>query len=204
MFHGYGHVYIKSVNLSHNKANYYSSLCSWPSIINEETKHGSDVIFCSFSNNTAQNQYCIFISNTYNTLCTHEIRHCNIIENEASNTIYSKGKTDIISSCISGNKNPCFYIEDSNSFITLYFCSIDNEEGSFTSHGTTKSFIHGLTFLETGFCDSSFDVVYSLIPSSPNEIKTRKCQCTEILHNYFSISYHTLHCMFFLIYIYSF
>ena len=117
----------------------------------------------------------------------------------------SRGKTDIISSCISGNKSPIFYTYDSKSFITLYFCSISHEEetvkGSFTSHGSTKSFIHGLTFISTGFCESSFDVLDSLIPTK-NPIF--HCKCTEILHNYFPISYHTLHCMFFLLCIFSF
>ena len=89
MFHYYGHVYIKSVNLSHNKANYNSALTCWPNRIHEETNHGSDVLYCSFSNNTATNNYCVIVDNEYNSLCTHEIKNCNIILNDAKNAIYS-------------------------------------------------------------------------------------------------------------------
>ena len=57
MYHEKGHVYIKSLNLSYNKANERSVLCCWPIKINEETKHGIDVLYCSFSNNTSITQH---------------------------------------------------------------------------------------------------------------------------------------------------
>ena len=47
-FHEFGYVYIKSVNLSHNKVNSTSRIYCFPDTINEETNHGSDIIYCSF------------------------------------------------------------------------------------------------------------------------------------------------------------
>ena len=95
MVHQY--VYIKSVNSSHNKANYTSALRCLPTKIDAETNHGSDVLYCSFSNNTATIHQCIQMNNKYNSSCLHEIQNCNIIGNKATNTIYSKGKIKYLS-----------------------------------------------------------------------------------------------------------
>ena len=154
MYHKFGHVYIKSVNLSHNKANYCSALHCLPNKINEETNHGSDVLYCSFSNNTATSQKCVIVDNQFNTSCTHGIKNCNIIENNSSNTICSRGKLEIISSFISGNKNPCFYTY-AQTIITLSNCSVDNMvetgPGSITSSGS-PTFILQLTFISSNDC----------------------------------------------------
>ena len=71
MYHYSGNIYIKSVNLSHNKASERSPLSCEPTKINEETNHGSDVLYCSFSNNTVTNQQCIYLYNQYITLHVH-------------------------------------------------------------------------------------------------------------------------------------
>ena len=169
MYHYAGNVYIKSLNLSRNKASERSPLSCEPNKINEEANHASDVLFCSFSNNTAKSQHCIYLYNFSYASCTHEIKNCNIIENKAKNTIWCRGSTDIISSCILNNGDPCFY-SSSNSKITLYFCSVDNMKQSdsnfVTSHGSTTSFIHGLTFIITGDCVNIFDTIGSLTPSN--------------------------------------
>ena len=174
MFHAYGHVYYKSVNLSHNKADYGSAFRFEPNKINEKTKHGSDVLYCSFSNNTSTTQFCVIVSNQHDTSSRHEFKNCNIIKNRAINTITSRGKLDIISSCILNNGDSCFYTESSESIITLYSCSVDNTKqsgsGFVTSHGSTNSFIHGLTFISTGVCKASFDVIGTLIPTPYPEI----------------------------------
>ena len=81
MYHERGHVYIKSVNLSHNKANYNSALYCEQNKINEETNHGSDVLYCSFSNNTATTQHCIYLTYS-NSANKHEFKNCNIILND--------------------------------------------------------------------------------------------------------------------------
>ena len=44
------------MNLLHNKANSHSALTCAPDLINEETNHESDIIYCLFSNNTIENQ----------------------------------------------------------------------------------------------------------------------------------------------------
>ena len=159
MVHTYGHVYIKSVNLSHNKASYNSALYCGPNKIHEETNHGSDVLYCSFSNNTATTQYCVIVGSTA------EIKNCNIILNDAKNTIYGSGQTDVISCCVMNNtKRPVF-----SGSITLYNCSVSSDQFEESNVNTnslgTTTFIHGLTFLETGSCYASFDVIDSLIPT---------------------------------------
>ena len=190
----YGSISIKSVNLSHNKSNSTSALGCQPNKINTQTGYGTDVLYCSFSNNTATSQHCIYF-NYDNLADKYEIKKCNIIENNATKTIYSRGNTDIISSCILKNKEPNFYTYDSSSNIYLILCSVDNINekglGSLTSHGTTTTFLHGLTFISTGFCESSFDCFGSLIPSSPEQIKIYHCSSFIIsLHrNLFLISF---------------
>ena len=162
--HQYGYISVRSVNLSHNKANERSALYCGPNLINQETKHGSNIIYCSFSNNTAETQNCVLVSNHYGTSdITHEIKNCNIIENNSTKTILCKGNTDIILSCILNNSSPCFYTDSPDSFITLYFCCVDNMketgEGSLTSSGSITTFILGLTFISTDSCYSSFDPI---------------------------------------------
>ena len=168
MVHYYGHINITSMNLSHNESKERCGLYCGPNKIDEKTKHGSDVLFSSFENNTATTQHCIIVSNYHGgSTITHEIKNCNIIENNSTKTILCKGKTDIISSFILGNKDPCFYTDDSNTFITLYNCSVDNIEetgvGTLTSYGSA-TFIHYLTFISTGSCYASFVIFDSLVP----------------------------------------
>ena len=56
---------------------------------------GNVISYCSFANNTATKQYCIILSNEYNTeTCKNEVRTSNIIENKANRTIYSRGETN--------------------------------------------------------------------------------------------------------------
>ena len=165
MYHYAGHVYIKSVNLSHNKADSFSALTCEPTQINEKTKHGSNVLYSSFSNNTAKSKYCIRMNNEYNSSCTHEIKNCNIILNEGRNTIRGDGQTDVISCCVMNNtKIPVF-----SGSIKLYNCSVSSDQFKLSFVNTnsvgTTTFIHGLTFISTGFCQANFDVIGSLIPT---------------------------------------
>ena len=158
MAHTFGNIYIKSVNLSRNKAKYYSALCCGPSKINDETNYGTDIISCSISNNTATHQYCIYL--TYNNSTNkHQIKNCNIIENNSSNTIYSNGKTNIYFSSIINNNEPCFGISETESKITLSMCSTDKTELSTVSingQQITDSSLLSLPYIHTGFCDISF------------------------------------------------
>ena len=94
MVHNHGHVYIKSLNLSNNNANYYSALICNPNKNNEETSHGNDIIYSSISNNTATIQYCVVVGSTA------EIKNCNIISNQGKNTIHGSDQTDVISCCV--------------------------------------------------------------------------------------------------------
>ena len=170
MAHGYGYVYIKSVNLSHNKANSHSALTSAPELNNEETNHGSDVLYCSFSNNTADSQFCILVNNHHNESCTHQIKNCNIIENNSPKTIYSNGETNIYQCSILNNGNPCFYTEDENSKIIISSsytdCFEEDDSIIFQENEQIHPFIYALTFYETGECQNLFVQIH--IPKLTN------------------------------------
>ena len=120
------------------------------------------IIFCSILNNTATSQQCIYLNNGNNVPCTHEIKNCNIIENEANNIIHSQGETNIYFSLFMNNLSPYFSVENSNSKFILCFCCIDNPaqiESSAISQNEnqiTDSSILSLPYLKTGFCDISF------------------------------------------------
>ena len=157
----YGHIYIKSVNCSNNEANSYSALACYPNQISEETKHGSDISYSSFSNNTA-NQYCLVVSNYYGiSESKHEIKNCNIIENNSSKTIRSLGETNIYHCSVLNNISPYFSIPNSDSKIILSMCYTDKKDtelGSVTQNENLISdqFIHSLSFIETGKCVNHF------------------------------------------------
>ena len=163
IYHAQGHVYIKSVNLSHNKAKSCSALNCNPNKVNEETKHGSDIIYCSFSNNTAKNQYCIMMNNEFNEICTYELKNCNIIDNISPKTIWSQGETKMTFCSIMNNVNPCFFTETSEtseSSITLVQCYTDSKNGensnSFIETETRNPFLNAITFYSTGQCENFF------------------------------------------------
>ena len=190
MVHQQGHVYIKSVNISHNKVNSYSALSCGPNKNNEETNHGSDVLYCSFSNNTATSKFCIIFDSVYNSSCTHEIKNCNIILNEGNNLIYGIGQTDAISCCIMNNtKRPIF-----SGLLTLYNCSVSSDqfEGSTVNTDSlgTITFIHGLTFISTGSCYASFDAIGSLIPTQIP--RTKNCVRNTCDKSIFSFLEHVM------------
>ena len=162
MYHQYGNITIKSLNVSHNYAEERSAPCCEPSKILLETKHGCDIIYCSFANNTSTSQFCVLVSNFYGPSdITFEIKNCNIVKNKAIKTIYSRGNSDIISSCILENRNPYFFIEDSTTVVTLSSCCINSMTysgiGTITGNGPTTSFLHALTFIKTGHCVNIYD-----------------------------------------------
>ena len=207
-YHDYGFVHIKSTNYSHNSAREKSAIESKPNKAGEEPNVANLIDFSTFSNNTAKTQYCIQLTDiNYNT-AKQFIRYSNIIENNATYTFCIQGKVNITHCCILQNGNPCFRTKDSYAEIFLINCTIDNTNetgsGDVKQIGSITSFINGLTFISTGSCHASFDVVGSLSPSVPTKNSLCNCKCTQIPQNYFSISYHTLNCMFFLFCIYSF
>ena len=106
MVHVSGPIHVESVNLSQNIARYRSALTCWPTKT-QSGEIGSDISYCSFTNNTARNQYCIYL--TYGVQSNkHVIQKSNIIENKAPNTIYSNGETKICQSYIQNNGKTCF------------------------------------------------------------------------------------------------
>ena len=172
MVHNYGHVYIKSVNLSNNKASIVSALRSQPNKNNEETDYVSDISYCSFSNNTATVQYCIYL--TYSGESNkYEIKNSNIIGNNSSKTIGSHGETSITKTCILHNLSPSYFTSNSQSSISLYYCTSDNLEkdgiGSVQIIEKTNPFVLGLVFIETGSCVNVIEKIGNFI----------KCQCTK-------------------------
>ena len=174
------HCEAKGSHTMYNKANSYSAVYCIPNQKNEETNHGIDIIFCSFSNNTAIKDQCIRIKNEQNNLFSNEIQNSNIIGNNASNTIHSQGQTNIYHCSIMKNGNPCFSLEDENSKFTIHSCYIDslNEAGSVSFFETKKihPFILALTFYETGDCHNLF---VQFLPS----LNCRTFEKRNILHN---------------------
>ena len=159
MYHERGYIYIKSVNFSHNKASERSALCCAPNQINDGTNHGSDVLYCSFFNNTAT-QNCIYFT-SYDSADKSEIKNCNIIENNSTKTIHSGREITIYLSSFINNISPYFSMANTNSKIILTLCYIDKTESELGSisqneNQTSDSSILSLPYFQTGFCDISF------------------------------------------------
>ena len=159
MAHDYGIIHIKSVNLSNNKAKTCCALICQPSLNDPETGFGSEINFCSFSNNTATNERCIAMRNAYNKSCSHRIKNSNVIGNKANKTVFSCGNTNIYLSLFINNDNSCFSTENINDRIILTLCYID--EIDFVSISQNNSQISdplllSLPSFETGFCIHNF------------------------------------------------
>ena len=76
VYHRYGHIRIKSLNISHNKADSISALRCAPSQV-DENSFGTFINYCSFANNTS-NENSICLSDLYYDNCQHEIKNSNI------------------------------------------------------------------------------------------------------------------------------
>ena len=167
MAHTYGKIEIKSVNLSHNRAEFYSAIALLPNNFVEGTEYGCIVSYCSFSNNTATIEQCIRMNNYYNPSCKHQIKTSNIIDNNSPNTIWSQGETKITLCSIMNNVNPCFFPQSSSSSITLIQCYTDSKNGensnSFIEAETRNPFLNAITFYSTGQCENFF--IHILNPS---------------------------------------
>ena len=165
MYHYYGCIDIKSVNLSHNKASSYSALTCRPSSTNGGT-YGTNISYSSFSNNTASSQWCIYLRYSNSVAKQYEINNSNIIENSGDQTIYVYyGELTMRKTCMMNNKKATyyFYLRQSGVKCTLIDCSIDNTDktgsGSLSRTGSTDSFINGLTFISTGDCKNIIDTI---------------------------------------------
>ena len=80
MYHYYGNIQYKSVNLSNNNAYSYSAIYCYP---NQKDGNGiaTSISYSSFSNNTATSYYCIYLD-YYSSANQYEINMSNIIYNE--------------------------------------------------------------------------------------------------------------------------
>ena len=155
MYQGYGNVQIKSLNLSHNKASSVSALEYLPGDIS------SIIIFCSFWNNTADNNHCLSINGNMN----HPIKSTNIIENNAKNTLLCMGEVDISQCTILMNAKPCFFGNGESAKIIINKCTIDDlnnsGQGSLIQNEATDLFINALSFIETQHCKNLFRHYYT-------------------------------------------
>ena len=161
MLHTNSFIIFKSVNLSHNTATNSSALNCFPNKVNDNSL-GTEISYCSFSNNTAKKEYCIFLTNAYNNECKHELKNSNIIKNKADCAIFSGGETNLIHSCILSNNSPLFCTADKNSHIFISFCTCDSQKstgyGSVIEVTKCHPFVLGLVFLSTGSCVNSFEL----------------------------------------------
>ena len=165
MYHYYGYIEIKSVNLSHNEATRYSALRCYPS--SKQGTYGTSISYSSFADNTAS-YYCIYLWYiTSSSANKYEIKNSNIIRNSGDRTIYVyNGELTMRKTCMMNNKKATyhFYLQQSSAKCTLLDCSIDNTQktgsGSLdTSSIGSNSFINGLTFISTGDCKNIFDTI---------------------------------------------
>ena len=163
MYHSYGYIDIRSVNLSHNTATQYSALVCQPSSIKDNI--GTSISYSSFADNNATSQYCIYLNYNSDSADEYKISNSNIIRNSGDQTIYVYGTATFSNTCIMENKDltNVFYI-GSSSKCTLIDCSIDNTQktgsGSLDKSSIgSNSFINGLTFISTGDCKNIFDTI---------------------------------------------
>ena len=153
----YGPLNIKTLNLSQNKANYYSILYCVPNKAYHETGLVTDVSFCSFSNNTGQ-QYSIYFS-YHGSNNKHQMKNCNLIGNVGTNTLYLIGETNIYLSSFVSNGDP-YFLTNANSTIILSMCYTDKSDiGSATrnSEQSVDQFILSLPFHQTMACLNHFN-----------------------------------------------
>ena len=156
----YGHIHIKSVNLSHNIANQRSAISSAPNKIDVKTGLGTDISYCSISNNTARTSHCVFLA-FYDSAKKHYIQNSNIIENNANYTIYFREEATLYHCSIIHNGNPCFYTSYENSKIILKICYQDDLStlsvlGTVSETEKQEKFIHSLPFYVANKCALNF------------------------------------------------
>ena len=167
MAHASGYIEFCSVNVSHNIAPDSSALRSQPNATNEDAI-GSLIVYCSFANNTASSQYCIFLTNIYQK-DSFECRFSNVIYNHGNRTIYISGNCLMKHCCIMKNKegNTVFYIS-LDSLCTLETCSIDylsNEGiGNLIQTEGKAHFVNELIFITTGECVNIVDKIDMTFP----------------------------------------
>jgi hypothetical protein len=166
-----GKVRMTNENISKNECGYQSALYS-------SGYDSAYIAYCSFTNNTARYYGCLQFDHP------HEMRECNILFNEQSETstayiIYSSANLFILNSCILENNKGkmIFYETDSSCRIALYNCTIDSDIISskryyknLTIHQTNeRAFINGNKHLIMNLCDASFNAVGTL--TAPIEYK---------------------------------
>ena len=158
--HQFGKIDIKSVNISYNDAGSSSTLYCEPKQTDTTTNCICFTSFCSFYNNTATNEYCLYFTSSA-TAKKHEMKMSNVIENHIPKTIFSNGEATICYCSILHNDDPCFYTLNENSNIQIKVCHIDNSNhtglGSFFVSEKQNSFILLLPFFETGKCVNAID-----------------------------------------------
>ena len=182
---GYGYINIKEVNISHNKARDRTAIACTPTKNNKDNDIGCEISFCSFENNTAEQQYCIYLTNFRNTKCKHQIRNTNVINNGGQNIIFSMGTTDIIQSSFLENDDPCFSQNITDSIIILKNCTIDSLTGSFAQYETTNTFIIALSFIETDKCHNLF--IHFLPASKCHTLQSNHLFHSKIIFNFIFI-----------------
>ena len=122
MFHQYGHIIIKSVNLSSNTCNACSAIQCLPNkVIPNEEDLGTVISYSSFAHNIAKSNNCIVLSYSDAQANHYKINNTNIIYNKqeipnGNGLIYTNGNTKIENTCIMKNSgDPIFQTYDENS-----------------------------------------------------------------------------------------
>ena len=179
-----GVINIKTVNFSQNKCLYYPSAFCEPTYLTETTCF---VELCSFKNNTANVQYCIYLSG----ISTKDLlKSSNLIGNNILGTglVAAYSQLTVEGCTILENEADSIFFCYSGS-ITVINCTITEEDVKKTNNDNVNienwtpkhnSFINGIKpTIVNEICSVGYDTVGTLTPNLPNYYFHRCFTCNE-------------------------
>ena len=161
MCHASGYIDIQSVNLSHNTASQYSALVCGPD--KQKDNIGTNIIYSTIANNTAKASYCLYFNQGEN-VTQHRMRESNVLFNSQSyHAISTSGQLTMLYCTILENQGSQLF----SGSIIMENCSISEDQletaSSVYSYGLeTRSFVNGLSFIDTDSCVSTYDLINKL------------------------------------------
>ena len=177
----YGFVSLNSVNISDNEAKLYSALTSYPNKLGKNENIGTVIHFCSFANNTATKDYCLYFSDEHNTEnidIKYIMRNSNVLNNKGTNGLFCRCELTIEHSSIIRNDDPLLKMHDANSKLTLQSCYSDSiiksNVGTVIQNNKSDVFVLALPFFELGKC-------VNIIQYDNHLLRQTQCRCNKLL-----------------------
>ena len=168
--HFIGRTAIQGDNISYNKCQEYSCFDIAPDVLIDDMNNiGSQLAYCSISNNTANDQFCMRFNNAYLEETNSLISYSNILYNQQDDTLismYKSGQTIIKNTCIIQNNGfPLFGPTSANQFV-FENCSVGNDQFTSISNNNIKyinsesmgneQFLNVFDFIDFHNCDTYF------------------------------------------------